>query len=87
MDFTNSFAILNLSRGEVAKHCPGAKSACQDIFKCPSKFFENYICWSLLRILQQLIEEYTIVRSRTQLNGQRQDMEWHGDKNITVVCS
>ena len=32
----------------------------QDIFKCPSKFFENQICEILLRMLQQLIEKLTI---------------------------
>ena len=38
----------------------GQKSARQDIFKCPWKFFENQICKIILRICQQMIEELTI---------------------------
>ena len=36
-------------------HFRGQKSAHQDIFKCPLNFFENFICYIVLRILKQLI--------------------------------
>ena len=41
-------------------HCRGQKSACQNIFKCPLNFFENWICWTVLRILKHFIEKPTV---------------------------
>ena len=41
--------------------CQGPKSVRQDIFRRLWNFFEKYICLTVLRILQHLIENYTIL--------------------------